>query len=115
MRNEGAFCKSEFRGAVGRILQDRRQSSDRAEENCSRQVPNYTTAMPLYEFRCQACEKESEVLVRSSDWKGTKCPHCGSVKLEKKLSVFASGSGQEEMPLPACSGNPSSCGRCQIN
>ncbi len=47
--------------------------------------------MPIYEFQCKACGQESEVLVRSSDWKGTPCPKCGSRKLMKKLSVFAAG------------------------
>jgi putative FmdB family regulatory protein len=46
--------------------------------------------MPLYEFHCEKCGKDSELLVRSSDWTGTKCPHCGSAKLEKKFSTFAS-------------------------
>ena len=50
--------------------------------------------MPIYEFHCEKCERDSEILVRSSDWKGTACPHCGSKKLSKKFSVFASaGSG----------------------
>jgi putative FmdB family regulatory protein len=67
--------------------------------------------MPIYEFHCSDCDRDSEVLVRSPDWKGTKCPRCGSLKLEKKLSVFAStGSGAAEGP--ACSGVPASCGRC---
>jgi len=67
--------------------------------------------MPIYEFHCGECGKDSEVLVRSSKWEGTPCPHCGSAKLSKKLSVFASsvaGSGSE----PSCSGNPGSCGMC---
>ena len=46
--------------------------------------------MPIYEFHCDKCEQDSEMLVRSSKWKGTKCPHCGSARLSKKLSVFAS-------------------------
>ena len=46
--------------------------------------------MPIYEFHCDHCEQDSELLVRSSKWKGTKCPHCGSAKLSNKLSVFAS-------------------------
>jgi len=46
--------------------------------------------MPIYEFHCEKCERDSEILVRSSDWKGTKCPHCGSTKISKKFSVFAS-------------------------
>jgi putative FmdB family regulatory protein len=51
--------------------------------------------MPIYEFHCQACRRDSEVLVRSAKWEGTPCPHCGSVKLEKKLSVFASSMAGE--------------------
>jgi putative FmdB family regulatory protein len=46
--------------------------------------------MPIYEFHCEKCERDSEILVRSSDWKGTACPHCGSKKLSKKFSTFAS-------------------------
>jgi len=67
--------------------------------------------MPIYEFHCDDCRRDSEVLVRSADWKGTKCPHCGSQKLNKKLSVFASSGGVEESG-PACSGTPRSCGKC---
>ncbi|MSU61891.1 MAG: zinc ribbon domain-containing protein [Pedosphaera sp.] len=68
--------------------------------------------MPIYEFHCSDCDKDSEVLVRSSDWKGTSCPKCGSTKLQKKLSVFASSSAGGGDDGPACSGKPSSCGRC---
>ena len=45
--------------------------------------------MPIYEFHCNACTHDSEILVRSTDWQGTKCPHCGSPKLAKKFSLFA--------------------------
>ena len=68
--------------------------------------------MPIYEFHCGDCNRDSEVLVRSSDWKGTACPLCGSRKLQKKLSVFASSNGGATEPGPSCSGNPRSCGRC---
>lgn len=70
--------------------------------------------MPIYEFHCQACDADSEVLVRSSDWAGTKCPKCGSAKLTKKFSVFASsGAGAESTPAGgACTGQPKSCGMC---
>ncbi|MEK7707399.1 MAG: FmdB family zinc ribbon protein [Verrucomicrobiota bacterium] len=68
--------------------------------------------MPIYEFHCEKCERDSEILVRSSDWNGTACPHCGSKKLTKKLSVFASaGSGGGET-APACTGTPPSCCAC---
>ena len=71
--------------------------------------------MPIYEFHCEGCEKDSEILVRSSNWKGAKCPHCGSTKLEKKLSVFASASTGGNA-APACaspgSGGGGGCGGC---
>jgi putative FmdB family regulatory protein len=69
--------------------------------------------MPIYEFHCDACGADSEVLVRSSDWTGTPCPKCGSSRLAKKFSTFAAsvagGSGGSDA---ACSGTPSSCGMC---
>jgi len=73
--------------------------------------------MPIYEFTCKDCSADSEILVRSSNWeKEAKCQECGSVKLEKKLSVFApSQSGSESFEMPPCSGMPSSCGRCSLD
>jgi putative FmdB family regulatory protein len=68
--------------------------------------------MPIYEFHCAKCGRESEVLVRSTDWAGTKCPRCGSSKLEKKLSVFASGSAAEpaDAGCAATGGKSGGCG-----
>ncbi len=75
--------------------------------------------MPFYEFTCQDCKKDSEVLVRSMEWEGTPCPACGSVRLEKKLSVFAAvgaaEGGASPAELPPCSGVPASCGRCAVD
>jgi putative FmdB family regulatory protein len=71
--------------------------------------------MPIYEFHCSACKKDSEVLVRSSDWKGTQCPNCGSTKLAKKLSVFASSvadSGGGSLPPCGMPGGGGGCGAC---
>ncbi|MBM3841158.1 MAG: zinc ribbon domain-containing protein [Verrucomicrobia bacterium] len=69
--------------------------------------------MPIYEFHCGQCGKDSEVLVRTTDWQGTECPHCGSTKLAKKLSVFAAGNAESSASDgPACTGNPMACGRC---
>ena len=59
--------------------------------------------MPIYEFHCAKCEHDSEILVRSSDWQGAACPHCGSKKLSKKFSVFAAtGSGNSPSAGGAC-------------
>jgi putative FmdB family regulatory protein len=67
--------------------------------------------MPIYEFHCEKCERDSEILVRSSDWKGTACPHCGSKKLSKKFSIFASASSGGGHNAPMCaSGGGGCCG-----
>ncbi len=46
--------------------------------------------MPLYEYKCSACAKSFELLVRSSTV--PQCPHCGSRQLEKLMSSFSQGS-----------------------
>jgi putative FmdB family regulatory protein len=40
--------------------------------------------MPLYDYRCPACEQTFELLVRSSTV--PTCPHCGATQLERLLS-----------------------------
>ncbi|MBI1177988.1 zinc ribbon domain-containing protein [bacterium] len=67
--------------------------------------------MPIFEYHCDVCTKDSEILVRNRTSKAT-CPHCGSKRLKKKLSVFAPSKPTTEPAMPACSGNPQSCGRC---
>ncbi len=82
--------------------------------------------MPLYEFHCKKCGKDSEVLAASSNWKGTKCPKCGSEQLVKKLSVFATtaasndacGGGACDMASACPSAGPGGCcggGMCGMN
>ncbi|HEU6446919.1 MAG TPA: zinc ribbon domain-containing protein [Verrucomicrobiae bacterium] len=67
--------------------------------------------MPIYEFHCEKCERDSEILVRSSGAKSVECPHCGSKKLTKKFSTFASASGgSSNVPAPARGGGGHSCG-----
>ncbi len=73
--------------------------------------------MPLYEYRCDKCRVEFELLVRESDIPS--CPTCQSTKVEKLLSVSASpnvNSAQRDLPMvgescaaPRCCG-----GGCQI-
>ncbi|HVA48618.1 MAG TPA: zinc ribbon domain-containing protein [Pirellulales bacterium] len=43
--------------------------------------------MPLYEYQCDACGDEFELLVRSGD--KPECPSCRSPRLAKRLSVPA--------------------------
>ena len=68
--------------------------------------------MPSYEFHCEKCGKDSEILVRSSDWSGAKCPHCGSAKLGKKFSTFASAGAGESAPAKKSGGGHGCGGHC---
>jgi putative FmdB family regulatory protein len=66
--------------------------------------------MPLFGFVCQECQTESEILVRGNEKPA--CPRCGSARLAKQLSAFAtlsSSGGRSEMPPPC---GASSC--CQM-
>lgn len=65
--------------------------------------------MPIYEFHCDKCEHDSEILVRSSDWKGTKCPHCGSAKISKKFSTFAAAGAAGKSAGPKSGGGGHHC------
>ena len=68
--------------------------------------------MPLYEFVCAKCERDFELLARSSNWAGSvACPHCGSRKLTKKLSVFAAqGGSKPSAPVPPACSRLGGCG-----
>lgn len=43
--------------------------------------------MPLFEYRCDACDSQFELLIRGADV--PTCPSCGTTSLEKILSLFA--------------------------
>jgi len=55
--------------------------------------------MPIYEYQCDDCLHELEVLQKMSDAPLTKCPECGGSSLVKKVSAVGfrlSGSGWYE-------------------
>lgn len=43
--------------------------------------------MPIYEYRCDACEHELEALQKMSDAPLTDCPECGKPALKKLISA----------------------------
>ena len=43
--------------------------------------------MPLYDFRCTACDAEFEALVRPPT--PPACPACGGAELERRLAGFS--------------------------
>jgi putative FmdB family regulatory protein len=55
--------------------------------------------MPIYEYRCGACEHEFEALQKMSDDALSVCPNCGKPDLKKLISASGfrlSGSGWYE-------------------
>ena len=43
--------------------------------------------MPIYEYKCGACEHRCEALRKISDAPLTKCPECGEETLTKMISA----------------------------
>lgn len=63
--------------------------------------------MPIYEYACEDCGNEFEMLVRSDTVPA--CPICESTALEKQLSVIAKPEGSVDR-TPAMAGPCGSCG-----
>lgn len=62
--------------------------------------------MPIYEFRCEACGEEFEVLCRNREEASeVKCKECGSEKVKRLMSTITpmvdSGSGSADRPRVA--------------
>lgn len=66
--------------------------------------------MPLYEYHCEECGNESELLVTSNS--APDCPKCGSQKMSKLLSIVASPTrdGADNSPRPGSGSCGSGCG-----
>ncbi len=57
--------------------------------------------MPIYEYTCRDCGKDSEILVRGGDTP-IECRSCGSEKVERKLSAFSFSAASVRKASPAC-------------
>lgn len=69
--------------------------------------------MPLYEYRCEKCGEDCELLVRKEN--DVQCPKCGSLKLARQLSVVAAPAGSARMadlPMEGCGRPQCGQGRC---
>jgi putative FmdB family regulatory protein len=73
--------------------------------------------MPLFEYLCRDCGRHFEELV--SGGRAPSCPGCASARVDKQLSVFATGNGRREREAPAggCGrcGDPRGPGSCQLS
>lgn len=61
--------------------------------------------MPIHEYTCRDCASAFEILVRHD--RAAACPRCGSVELDKRLSVFATAEARAPAALA-----PGPCGSC---
>jgi putative FmdB family regulatory protein len=64
--------------------------------------------MPIFEFICDGCQEEFDVLVMGE--KVASCPKCQGENLTKKLSVFSVGT-RSSSPAPREMA-PAGCGSC---
>ncbi len=64
--------------------------------------------MPVYEYRCNNCEEQVEMLVRSESTR-LACPICGSLDLEKLLSVPYVMTGERRPAGQTCCGREERC------
>jgi putative FmdB family regulatory protein len=90
--------------------------------------------MPFYEYRCDTCGHEMEIMQKMSDPPVAECPACGEPNLRKlvsaagfrlkgggwyetdfkkggKKNVHDSGGGKESSAAPACGAG--ACSACQ--
>ena len=68
--------------------------------------------MPIYEYRCDACERKFEVLTSFAQRdRAQVCPECESSRTRVLVSSFASLGGESELsPLPMASSGGGCCG-----
>lgn len=70
--------------------------------------------MPIYEYRCPACDKRFEAFLTSSSEQAV-CPQCHGTKLQKLMSTFAAsvaGGYKASQAAPAASSEPPKSGGC---
>lgn len=71
--------------------------------------------MPLYEYRCPACQGRFELIQHlGANAAETVCPACGGQHVERQLSTFAVASGGASTASGCAEGGESfGCGRPQ--
>ena len=64
--------------------------------------------MPLYEYACESCSEDFELLIRGDE--RPECPSCGGLKLTKLMSAPAAHTTSSSN-LPLCQPqSPAGCG-----
>ena len=65
--------------------------------------------MPIYDYKCQECEKISEIFVRNPGSEVTKCPECGSENMERIISFSYMIRMATSTPGTTCCGRTERC------
>lgn len=65
--------------------------------------------MPIYEYRCENCGEQVEILVRSRMSAPPACPHCGSTRLGRLLSLPHVVTGERRPAGHTCCGREERC------
>jgi len=74
--------------------------------------------MPIYEFFCEECKKDFDVLCSlKTDLSTVSCELCSGKKVHKKVSAFARGGSSKSMDLGGGHDHSSgsSCGSCSTH
>ena len=58
-------------------------------------IYGHTLQVPIYEYRCAACNKRSSALLASYSTPDPRCPHCDRLKLTRLVSTFATARGED--------------------
>ncbi len=67
--------------------------------------------MPIYEYKCNQCGEESEILHKSMNIEKVECPQCQSEEMERLISVPGAVMTKSSAPgpMPSCP-NAQKCG-----
>jgi len=65
--------------------------------------------MPIYEFTCNACGSEFELVMLPGEKSAPRCPDCGGAELEKRFSVFSTPRNPAPAQGRTCCGREERC------
>lgn len=66
--------------------------------------------MPVYEYKCRECGKVSEYrMTTQTESKPLSCTSCGSLKLERLISIPNISTGRSNPPGHTCCGRTERC------
>ena len=67
--------------------------------------------MPIYEYHCGDCDNSFETFLRPGE-RQTECPACHGARIERQMSVFASGRNSDTAGPINGGGRPMGGGGC---